>query len=227
MNFIESLFDIINNNDHSLIYKQINKQEHENFNKIDYWKSIYFTLIKQNSDYKNFINDINIKELNDLTKILSDFLSFNEQYTPKQFYLCHLYIKNSIREFTALFKIIEYIYLPFFAPLVDIYTLLRIFKLPNKGKRASLCFCYFGNNHIINILSILKDNIKEYELIHSIGKVINEKDQVQRCLDFEEKKISLNLTKELKDHNFIYIVFQIKIFTKYIFNKKIYLNKHA
>jgi len=202
--FIINLFDNILNNKYSLIYKQIYKQEYKEFKNIDYWKSIYITVIEKNSYYENFTNDENIKEvkeLNKLTTILSDFLSDFLSFDDKNFHLCHNYIRHQSIEFNALFKIIKFIYFPFFAPLLDIYTLLRIFKQPDGGQRASLCFCYFGNNHIINILSILTNYINKYELIHSIGKVINEKDQVQRCLDFEEKKISLNLTKELKDHN--------------------------
>lgn len=70
----------------------------------------------------------------------------------------------------------------------ELYTISRIFKQPEGGKRSDLSICYFGNDHIINIVYMLK-NMGLYET--SI-QLVEDKDITNRCLDFNEFKLNLN-----------------------------------
>ena len=76
---------------------------------------------------------------------------------------------------------------------VEIYVILRILKQPVDGNISSLSLCFFGNQHILLILEILKI-IDKYELCYRMDKT---KD-VSRCKTFD---FALNLTEEVRLHN--------------------------
>ena len=84
------------------------------------------------------------------------------------------------------------------SPLLDIYTLSRLLKQPDSGKRASLMFGFFGDAHVKNIIHILKTKM-DYEEVHvNDSSIMVDDNQIDRCRVFD---FSLDLTEEVKRHN--------------------------
>jgi len=130
---------------------------------------------KQKDDAVSYIMHMKIplkQELKDLQNKHLDTLTIDKIEIYKQFFYRLSYCCDSFCE---------------------LYTIARIFKQPKGGKRSHLSICYFGNDHIINIVYMLK-NMGLYET--SI-QLVEDKDITNRCLDFNEFK--LNVNDELND----------------------------
>ena len=77
--------------------------------------------------------------------------------------------------------------------LVDIYTIMRIMKQPNKTHiQSTLCIGYFGHSHILDMVNIFTKYLN-YTIEYQI-----EENNENRCLEITE---SINLTKDIEEHN--------------------------
>ena len=184
--FLKQFFNIMTE-DNSLIYKQILKQDYKLFNNKDYWYNIYLNLM--NNPLENNITK------NNLFKIMKVKVEYNIFESLKKLLNNNINFKNYINDIKILYKIFTFLFFVFEVSILDLYTLLRIFKKPKNGYRSSLSFCYFGNRHILNMIKLLTDTqlIGKYELVHSI-----EMKKDNRCLNID---FLLNLNEEVKNHN--------------------------
>ncbi len=186
--FLKEFFEMMTK-DNSLIYKQILKQDYLLFNNKDYWYNIYLNLIINNQRYNFFINSFEKTGFieSNIFESLRILINKNGHMNNKKY-------DNKILILSQFFKFLSEL---FTVSILDLYTLLRIFKKPKNGYRSSLSFCYFGNMHILNIIKLLTDTqlIGKYELIHSIDMKGIKPD---RCLNID---FSLNLSEEVKNHN--------------------------
>jgi hypothetical protein len=180
--FIKNFFEIMTK-DNSLIYKQILKQDYKFFRNKDFWSNIYI---------HRLVSDIISSKTNYVINNDDDIFETLKNIINNNIINISLYI-NII----PLFKLFMLLNNFFEIIILDLYTLLRIFKQPENGYRSSLCFCYFGDRHILNIVKILTDSqlIGKYELIHSIERNL---ESVNRCLNID---FSLNLSEEVQIHN--------------------------
>ena len=78
------------------------------------------------------------------------------------------------------------------AVLLDIYFITRLFKNPVGNLNSSLSLCYFGDNHITNVVRILKD-IFNYEEVFAKGSNL-------RCINIDK---DLNVFEDLKEHELL------------------------
>ena len=164
--------------DNSLIYKQIAKQSYPPFRSFQTWIDFY----KRSLSYVRgmFINQLYYlekKRLRETIGKLSEALS-NEDFQ---------FNDTEIRDLKAFVDIS--------IPLLDIYTIARIWKQPMGGIRSSLSFCYFGDDHVTNIVRLLLTT-NMYELVYK--KPRTELTDVSRCKTFDE---TLNLSEEVRVHN--------------------------
>jgi hypothetical protein len=161
----------------SLIYKQLIKQDGP-FRDIPSWIDFYAHSINREIIYLSTLGiDINYN-YERTVDMLSDLLASSFSGKPSSSYM-----------------------LPFLSsvvtvPLLDLYTLARIWKQPTNGIRSSLSFCYFGNDHITNIASIL-ERTNLYERVHS-NEFNNDLYNPNRCQTFA---FTLNLSEEVRRHN--------------------------
>ena len=167
--FAETFFGLFTKKN-SLIYKQIAKQSYLPFRYFQTWIEFY----KRSLDKALLIN-IEKEKLQEtigkLPFVLSDpDFHFNDK---------------DIENLTAFGDIN--------APLLDIYTIARIWKHPTGGIRSSLSFGYFGNYHVENIVQLLLST-NAYELVYEKKKT----EDVSRCQTFD---VTLNLSKEVRMHN--------------------------
>jgi len=162
--------------ENSVIYKQVMKQTQPKFKKMSFWADIYASILDYNIEKKM------IKQ-NDLVKLVDNIKGLETIKKIKK-------IDDSIAG--------SCVHLA--APLLDIYTLSRLLKQPDNGKRASLMFGFFGDAHVKNIIHILKTKM-DYEEVHVNDSFIRVDDnfyKFNRCRVFD---FSLDLTEEVKRHN--------------------------
>ena len=165
--------------DNSLIYKQIAKQSFEplrDFNRwIDFYKRLLHREIETHLYYIPYKKQGLREMIKKLPSILSNVSSFDFSRFDPYDYLGGFDIINS--------------------PLLDIYTMARIWKQPTGGIRSSLSFGYFGDAHVQNILHLLLST-NLYELVYD--KPIGNRDNISRCQTFD---FTLNLSEEIRAHN--------------------------
>lgn len=156
--------------DNSLIYKQILKQDYRLFNNKDYWYNIYLNLINNKRYNLSINNNFNIES--NIFESLKILINKNGHMNNKKYDM----------KIAILYRLFYFLFSVFTVPILDLYTLLRIFKQPKNGYRSSLSFCYFGNMHILNMIKLLTDTelIGKYELVHSI-----EMKKDNRCLNID------------------------------------------
>lgn len=116
------------------------------FTHTEYWANHYATSIQ---------NDIKDMSIDDRKRAIKHFASFT------------LNTVSIVRDLKSIFTAIS-------VPLVDIYTLTRLFKQPSEsaGIRASLCLGYFGDLHTQNCICILIES-GFYDNIYKIQRVQN------------------------------------------------------
>ena len=184
--FSKALFRLLGKGN-SLIYKQIAKQRYEQFQSADQWRDFYRRGLESSSKYRDYpskqmLRIIIIK----LPGLLYHDLKFSQHETY------YLRILN-----TSLTS-----------PLVDIYTIARIWKQPTGGILSSLSFGYFGNNHVDNMVNLLMST-NAYELVyHNLKTNVSNLGNVRvmfalenlplRCQTFD---FTLNLSEEIREHN--------------------------
>ncbi len=125
----------------SLIMKQINKQTHPEFKRIEFWKNLFKMSLTTSFERHKVITFVN--------------------YAIDSMYVCLDNTDSPLPE-----NIMHFIYnflLCMNSPLLDIYTMARILKQPEDGARSSMSICYFGNAHIQNMV-LLFESIG-YELV--------------------------------------------------------------
>jgi hypothetical protein len=93
---------------------------------------------------------------------------------------------NNLKVFIFLLSL----YIP--SVLLDIYTILRMMKTNKENIQPTLCMCYFGNNHIINMNRIFKS------IGYTIDCQIEKTDPINRCLEITK---SINLSDDVEEHN--------------------------
>ena len=177
--FSKAFFELFTK-DNSLIYKQIAKQSFEplrNFKRwIDFYKrSLHFRERDNLLYYIPYKKQVLREMIENLPAILSNVSSFDFSRFDPYNYLGGFNIIHS--------------------PLLDIYTMARIWKQPTGGIRSSLSFGYFGDAHVQNILHLLLST-NLYELVYD--KPIGSGDNVSRCQTFD---FTLNLSEEVRAHN--------------------------
>ena len=164
----------------SLIYKQIIKQDGP-FRNIASWIDFYAHLINREILSLSSEGVINYKRYERTVDMLSDLLASSFSGRPND-------ISSNI--------MLQFLQILPTSPLLDLYTLARIWKQPTNGIRSSLSFCYFGNAHIKNIESVL-ERTNLYERVHS-NEFNNDLYNPNRCQPFA---FTLNLSEEVRRHN--------------------------
>jgi len=164
--------------ENSLIYKQIEKQSYQPFRDIEQWIDLYERSLTFSLKNKlGTLKRLQKRELRETIKILSSIVSDPTILATQS-------MESSSEDLSSL--------LDLSTPLLDIYTIARIWKQPTGGNRSSLSFGYFGNYHVENIVDLLLST-NAYELVFSKQEV-----EGSRCQVFDFK---LNLSKELRRHN--------------------------
>jgi len=170
------------NRDNSLIYKQVMKQEYLPFKDISFWSNIYENSLRESFKRTGQIVPKNFKTLLLNVKDIVDFVDDFFHTTDRDF----LGVVNDC------YQVLSVLQIAIGSPLLDIYTITRILKQPEGGKRSSLTFGYFGDSHVKNIVKTLLDT-KKYILVKSL---VNNDDK--RCLVFP---FALDLTDEVRNYN--------------------------
>jgi hypothetical protein len=174
--FAKAFFHLLTK-ENSLIYKQIAKQSYPPFCEIEQWidfykRSLEFSL----KDESGALKSLEKRELRETIKKLPSILSESTIMTKKD--------NNNLFNLKDVAP-----------PLLDIYTIARMWKKPDGGNRSSLSFGYFGDYHVQNIVELLiSTNV--YELVRA--KYLDDK-KLSRCQVFDD--FTLNLSKELREHN--------------------------
>ncbi len=161
--FTDNIFEFLGKGN-SLILKQIKKQTYPEFKSIEFWKNLFKMSLKMSFEKHNM---------------------FMLDKTPFILYI----INTLLTDITASYTPVSLLFLSITSPLLDIYAIARILKQPEGGPRSSMSICYFGNNHIENMVVLLKHI--GYELVFSnLGET--------RCQTYTTQ---LNLTSELDKYN--------------------------
>jgi hypothetical protein len=184
--FSKTFFSKLNSNN-SLIYKQIMKQEYLQFEDRNYWRDIYAKSLRE--EFKN-IGQFVPKDFKTLLLNVKEIVEYVDDF----FHTTDIVFRGLVIE---CYQVLWVLQLAIGSPLLDIYSITRILKKPEGGKRSSLTFGYFGNNHITNIVKILKETNK-YILVKTL---VNDNDK-RRCLVFP---FPLDLTDEVRNYNLISI----------------------
>ena len=179
--FSETFFAMMTR-ENSLIFKQIMKQEYLPFKDINYWSKMYAESLRHmlidSHDFLIAPEDLK-KLLLNVESVVTDIDGYDE-----------FDLSPDIRDWT---NVLDMLHVAIGSPLLDIYTITRIFKKPDGGNRSSLSFGYFGDAHVKNIVDFLLATNK-YTLVNS---TLND-GLTNRCLEFD---FPLNLEEELRIHN--------------------------
>ena len=96
-------------------------------------------------------------------------------------------------------------------PLLDMYVLARMFKQPTDGYASSLSIAYFGDEHIVSMVDILRNlddtlNMKtsKYELVAKIDKSDMDELKISRCLTMPPIDLNYDLIKHTIERGNIY-----------------------
>jgi hypothetical protein len=172
------LFNMIDKHkENSGIYKQVKKQTYKDFSNIELWKNFYCTSLNKEIEIFKFYNK-------DIKETISNVVNLDKFITGE------LPVTDSLR------NTIKFFFFVICTPLVDLYTVARIFKQPTGGKRSDLSILYFGSAHTDNIKRFL-ESTQAYETVASVkDHYINK--EINRCLDL--KTIYANIDKDLKNH---------------------------
>jgi hypothetical protein len=177
-----TIFEMMNIKN-SIIYKQIVKQTYTPFREKSYWEELFTTTIEKNGiidwyskdSLSNLAAKTKIPELGNITKIIED---------------CR---NNTIDEATLnnlvkFFSILKLFCDSFF---LEMYTITRLLKQPDGGRRSSLSFMYLGDHHIQNIKNLLVNTG-----IYNLDKAIEARPQSgqKRCIEIN---FSLRVEDEL------------------------------
>ena len=184
--FAETFFGMFTK-DNSLIYKQIAKQGYPPFRSFQKWVDFY----KKSLNYRAYSH--------------IEFLMKNKEEHRILYYIEKEKIRKTIQNLAVIlsvgldfdfsnFDLDHYFVTHISAPLLDLYTIARIWKQPTEGIRSSLSFGYFGDAHVQNIVQLLVST-NMYELVYEKNaSYLN----YSRCQKFD---VTLNLSEEVRSHN--------------------------
>ena len=166
-----TIFEMMNIKN-SIIYKQIVKQTYTPFREKSYWEELFTTILEKNGiidwyskdSLSNLSATTQIPQLDNIMKIIED---------------CR---NNTIDEATLdnlvkFFSILKLFSDSFF---LEMYTLTRLLKQPDGGRRSFLSFMYLGDHHIQNIKKLLINTG-----IYNLDKAIDENpdSKYKRCIE--------------------------------------------
>lgn len=171
-NFANAFFKLCTK-ENSLIYKQIVKQNYPPFRDLKEWPDFF----RRSMEFHTSSRYLSIPKLKQIIQ--------NLQNVPL--------ILHEVHHRNDIFFIVNFLY-DIAHALLDIYTIARIWKQPDGGPRSSLSFCYFGNQHVLNIAELLLST-NAYELVLEMPA---KTDPISRCQTFDFR---LNLTEEVRKHN--------------------------
>jgi len=166
-----TIFEMMNIKN-SIIYKQIVKQTYTPFREKSYWENLFTTVLEKNGiidwyskdSLSNLAATTQIPQLENMMKIIEDCRNntIDEE------------ILNNLVKF---FSILKLFCDSFF---LEMYTLTRLLKQPDGGRRSFLSFMYLGNHHIQNIKKLLI-NTGIYVLDKAIDENPDPRDK--RCIE--------------------------------------------
>lgn len=180
--------------DNSLIYKQIVKQTYEPFTQKSYWQNLFNEHLKnlsQTTSMWDWISSHTKRKnnteyiINNMLKIIYDIKKCSEQK-------CN-YETIDRTDFSSILILVEILdcYRNIF--FLDMYTITRMLKQPDGGKRSSLSFGYFGDYHVKTIMNLLVSTGK-YNLVAFGDNDVTNK-TLSRCINID---VSINLDEELE-----------------------------
>lgn len=229
--FVDNIFEFISyegirERRKSGIYKQLDKQVVNELKDINFWKKLFVDIVLSRH---NFITSIyNIYFINTFYNVIPVYDLLEKLIMSDQietFFIDHLdddkivrktvYVDN-IKNITN--TIIEELYelsISLGSPLLDIYTIMRMFKKPGeglmtssfKGIQPSLSIGYFGQKHVEGIMSVLTKNFG-YKLDYSYNTNIvnlyniehNINSDIDACILFNE---DVNIKEDLDQHHLL------------------------
>ena len=176
--------------DNSLIYKQIAKQTYEPFKQKSYWQNLFNEYLKNLSPTTSIWDWISCHKnnteciINNMLKIIYDIKKCAEQK-------CNYETIDKI-DFYSVFIIVEILdcYRNIF--FLDMYTITRMLKQPDGGKRSFLSLGYFGDYHVKTIMNLLVSTSKYSLVAFGENDVTNKTES--RCINID---VSINLDEEL------------------------------
>lgn len=172
---IDDIDDVLDN-PNSIVRKQISK--HKKFLGDINWKELYIHSISIKNLYDNIIDIDNlISNIDDLSYLIEYRISY-----PESFEMFILVIKEILTK------------------LLDIYFITRFLK-GNFKTQPSLVVSYLGVFHIENIVDILVNKLKLYDIEYKLGEIGSLK-YPNRCLQFIGGVYdNINLDKDVYYHN--------------------------
>jgi hypothetical protein len=168
----------------SIIYKQIAKQTYTPFREKSYWEELFTTTLKKNEiidwfskdSLLNLVATTQIPQLDNIDKIIDDCKN-------------NTIDKTTLDNLVNFFSILKLFCDSFF---LEIYTITRLLKQPDGGRRSFLSFMYLGDHHIQNIKKLLINTG-----IYKLDKAIEARPQTEekRCIEIN---FSIDLNDELR-----------------------------
>jgi hypothetical protein len=165
------LFEMMNIKN-SIIYKQIVKQTYTPFREKSYWEELFTTTLEKNAiidwyskdSLSNLVAKTKIPELGNIMKIIEDCRNNT---------IDEVTLNNLVKFFSILKLFCDSFFL-------EMYTLTRLMKQPDGGRRPFLSFMYLGNHHIQNIKKLLINTG-----IYNLDKAIDENPDrmYKRCIE--------------------------------------------
>jgi hypothetical protein len=171
--FSSSFFDMIKPTN-SLIAKQIKKNPHISF---ETWKFIFAELISASLlENKEVISSYKYIKPN----LFQQYGTINMlDNIPDQHF-------EDISDFILILL----------APLLDIYTIARMFKIPSPPSVPSvLNVGLFGDSHVRTMVHILTDNF-DYTVVYKKEQEDDEDDEANRCLNIDKP---INIQKDINE----------------------------
>jgi hypothetical protein len=170
--------------ENSIIYKQIVKQTYTPFREKSYWEELFTTTLKKNEiidwvskdSLSNLVATTHIPQLDNIDKIIDDCKN-------------NTIAKTTLDNLVQFFSILKLFCDSFF---LEMYTITRLLKQPDGGRRSSLSFMYLGDHHIQNIKNLLINTG-----IYNLDKAIEARPQTEekRCIEIN---FHLHLDDELR-----------------------------
>ena len=179
------LFEMMNIKN-SIIYKQIVKQTYAPFKEKSYWEKLFTTTLETNELIEDFSKDrllnlittTQIPQLDNIEKIIEDCGNNTIDEAT---------LNNLVQFFSILRLFINSFFL-------EMYTITRLLKQPDGGRRSSLSFMYLGDHHIQNIKNLLI-NTGIYNLDKTIEDKPDPEFKAKRCIEIN---FSIDLNDELR-----------------------------
>ncbi len=179
--------------DYKKRYRKLGKPVRK-LNTLQFAKNL-FNILQKDPIYMENSKSILIKELNQLNEFKDiDWIGLYKKSIDKYLSFYEEIDEDTIRSFSKWIKnvsngderggrfVYESIALCCTSPMVDLYTIARLLKVVFKNK-SKLCVLYAGGNHVVNIVSLLTNDIPLYFEIDKVE--MDRKGDVNRCLEIQ------------------------------------------